>query len=183
MKTLITSTITTIAALTIFNACTHSDSATKSNAISSPESTKVETQNMTTLVGTYKGLSAVCEDGTEAKQDNESIQVTTLTLTNDGFFRSERQIKDSALEVEGTYTVADDKLTLTTKSESFEGQIGFTDVSSESKFKLEDKELTLTVLPTEDSPCPTGKTLIIKYQRQETSPTTSSPTPTPTPAA
>ncbi|MBS1970372.1 MAG: hypothetical protein JSU04_08690 [Bdellovibrionales bacterium] len=166
MKTLMLHTITTMAALNILSACTQSDSGPKSNSITNPQ-TKVETESAG-IVGIYEGVSAVCEDGSEAKKDNESIQRTTITFGADGVFKSEVQIRDQfALETKGSYTVTDDRLILTVESQEYEGNVGFTNEKTEAGFKINGKELTLTLIPHEESSCPPDKALIIKYQRQE----------------
>jgi hypothetical protein len=181
MKTLMFNTLATIASLNILGACTNSDSGTQSNPIATPQS-KIESAG---IVGTFEGVSAVCEDGSEAKKDNESIQRTTITFGVDGIFRSEVQIKEnSSLETKGSYVILDGRLILTIESEEYEGNIGFISEKTEAGFKLDGNELTLTLIPNEESPCPPDKALIIKYQRQE-SPQETIPNvdPTPTPAA
>lgn len=183
MKTLMLHTITTIAALNILSACTQSDSGTKSNSIANPQS-KVESESAG-IIGTFEGVSAVCEDGSEAKKDNESIQRTTITFGADGVFKSAVQVRDQfSLETKGSYSISGDRLVLTTESQEYEGNLGFTSEKTEAGFKIDGKELTLTVIPNEESSCPPDKALIIKYQRQE-SPQETVPNvdPTPTPAA
>jgi hypothetical protein len=183
MKSPIFNAVVVLATLNILSACTHSDSGSNVASTATPQS-KTESTSPD-LSGTYEGISAVCEDGTEAKKDNESIQRTTLTFSPDGAFKSEVQIKDkSVLETKGSYTVKDDRLTFAFESQTYESNMGLLNDKTEVGFKLEDKELTLTLIPTEENPCPPDKALIIKYHRQE-SPNQTTPgiSPTPTPAA
>jgi len=163
---LVNTTAATIAVLSLLSACTPSGSS-KVSENKSPD-TKVETQSTTTLTGSYQGLSATCEGGSEATKDHSSTKNTVITFNTDGTFKSETTIENSPtgsnLETTGKFSTLADTLILIKESQSYEGQIGFEKEESHVKYTLTGEELTLNLGPTEDGSCPKNESLITKYQ-------------------
>jgi hypothetical protein len=176
MRTLITNTMATLATITVLAACS-SSSSSKDAANKADPNSKVESQGLQ-LVGSFQGVSAVCEGGNEATKDNETTLKTILTFNTDATtYKSETKImstsksadgttKEEVLETSGTYSVTGDVLTLIKESQTYEGQVATTNEKSDVKFKLDGNDLTVTVPHGEDSSCPGTEAMIIKYQRQ-----------------
>lgn len=159
MKNAITTTTLILAAVSLMSACSWSGPVDHPSA-SKKEEGKVEEKAVETknpFLNTFQGADAYCTGGTKAEKMRDVVVYTFITFKEDGTFVSDTNIsEDQITHKEGTYSVKENVLTVTSSDGTVENSI----------FVFDGDALTLNRGPSEGN-CPAGQSLFVKYVKYE----------------
>jgi len=169
MKKIFITTVYVFAGISLLIACNLTSSHKNNSPAAALQQVPPNAGN-SFLVGSYRGVSATCEDGSPAHRTDYSVRATTLNFHADGHFSSSTKMPHKReLDTRGTYTIDGQVLTLSILSQSYPGQTGIVQQESRATYTLNGNQLILSVDPVEaeEDSCPPQQAVILEYSRQQ----------------